>query len=151
MIWELAWRIRLPGGKALNQNYFRDYDPQTGRYVESDPIGLKAGINTYSYVRDNPTMYRDLFGLQASTGDNAVDRLIEIYKKAKDACLKDGEDCQKYSTRIYKMCVTSGIFLNGPACKLVSDHFAEACILDPQGVACKRPLACLISSGTPGG
>ena len=27
---------------GLNQNYFRDYDPAIGRYVESDPIGLSA-------------------------------------------------------------------------------------------------------------
>jgi RHS repeat-associated protein len=45
-------------------NYFRDYDPSIGRYNESDPLGLKAGINTYSYVKADPLKSRDLFGLR---------------------------------------------------------------------------------------
>jgi RHS repeat-associated protein len=63
-----AYNLRLPGqvfdGQAgLHQNYFRDYDPATGRYAESDPIGLKAGVNTYAYVAANPIWYSDEFGL----------------------------------------------------------------------------------------
>jgi RHS repeat-associated protein len=44
-------------------NYFRTYDPSTGRYLESDPIGLIVGLNTYAYASANPLMYYDPYGL----------------------------------------------------------------------------------------
>ncbi|WP_171160579.1 RHS repeat domain-containing protein [Usitatibacter palustris] len=44
-------------------NYFREYDPRVGRYVESDPIGLLAGPNTYAYVLGNPVGRVDPLGL----------------------------------------------------------------------------------------
>ena len=63
-----SYNLRLPGQyymaeTGLNQNYFRDYDPMVGRYVESDPIGLKGGVNTYGYALQNPLLYIDPDGL----------------------------------------------------------------------------------------
>jgi RHS repeat-associated protein len=52
------------GQAGLHQNYFRDYDPAIGRYVESDPIGLEGlSYSIYTYAGDNPNSYVDLFGL----------------------------------------------------------------------------------------
>jgi RHS repeat-associated protein len=64
-----AYDHRFPGQVAddetgLYYNYFRDYDPQTGRYVQSDPIGLGGGINSYGYVFNGPANYVDPAGLQ---------------------------------------------------------------------------------------
>jgi len=48
---------------GLHYNYYRDYDPSTGRYVQSDLIGLGGGLNTYGYVNQNPLRYVDPLGL----------------------------------------------------------------------------------------
>jgi RHS repeat-associated protein len=60
---------------GLNYNYFRDYVPLTGRYLESDPIGLAGGRNTYIYVKDNPISRTDRRGLAGVTGTGVDDIL----------------------------------------------------------------------------
>ncbi len=60
--------LRFPGQyydaeTSLHYNYFRDYNPLTGRYIQQDPIGLGGGLNAYSYAYANPYAYTDPNGL----------------------------------------------------------------------------------------
>jgi RHS repeat-associated protein len=66
-----TYNLRFPGQyymaeTGINQNWNRDYDPLTGKYVQSDPIGLPGGINTYSYAGSSPLLFADPFGTQAT-------------------------------------------------------------------------------------
>lgn len=67
---QFVYNPRFPGqlydaetGTYYNIN--RNYDPALGRYVQSDPIELAGGLNTYSYVFDEPLSFRDIRGLAA--------------------------------------------------------------------------------------
>jgi RHS repeat-associated protein len=65
---QLPYNLRFPGQNyqaetGLSQNMQRDFDPQVGRYTESDPIGLAGGVNTYAYTGDDPIMNFDDLGL----------------------------------------------------------------------------------------
>jgi RHS repeat-associated protein len=52
------------GETGTHYNYFRDYDPAVGRYEQSDPIGLRGGLNTYGYVFGSPLIRTDRSGLR---------------------------------------------------------------------------------------
>ena len=61
--WRNPRRVRRRASGRSVYNYERDYDPAVGRYVESDPLGLKGGSNTYAYVEDSPLGSVDPLGL----------------------------------------------------------------------------------------
>jgi RHS repeat-associated protein len=73
--------MRFPGQRhdaatGLYHNYFRDYDPTIGRYVQSDPIGLAGGISTYAYGNGAPLGFSDPLGLRGNPLSDMFGRMI---------------------------------------------------------------------------
>ncbi|WP_250624910.1 RHS repeat-associated core domain-containing protein [Pinirhizobacter soli] len=111
--------MRFPGQRydaaiGINYNYFRDYDAQSGRYVQSDPIGLEGGISTYAYALGSPVDAFDSDGLKvvfASPNSEDARLLRRAYDKVKSTP-RGGDMCRalEESSTIYMIDITA----NGP-------------------------------------
>ncbi|MFL6628889.1 MAG: RHS repeat-associated core domain-containing protein, partial [Vitreoscilla sp.] len=72
-----AYSSRFPGQVADAEsgwfyNWHRDYNAALGRYVQSDPVGLNGGVNTYLYVDALPTLEVDALGLMGAGGGGST-------------------------------------------------------------------------------
>ena len=88
---------RLPGqyedaATGLHYNYWRDYDPRLGRYLQPDPIGLAGGdVNLYAYVWNDPLNRSDPYGLQeAMTLRSGAQIILKGAAAAGATALMDG-------------------------------------------------------------
>jgi RHS repeat-associated protein len=117
-----TFNLRFPGQyfdseSNLNYNYFRDYDPAIGRYAQSDPVGLKGGLATYSYVKGNPLRRVDPRGLlpitlfQCFSGDDCEEQTL----KDEEVC-RNLPDSTDEELAIRNRCWSSANERNG-ACK----------------------------------
>jgi RHS repeat-associated protein len=84
LIADIENNLRFPGQyydreTGLHYNYHRYYDPDTGRYLTPDPIGLAGGMNLYVYVDGNPVNWSDPLGLTGleNTAGNIAQQVIK--------------------------------------------------------------------------
>ncbi|TFY97107.1 RHS repeat-associated core domain-containing protein, partial [Ramlibacter humi] len=74
---------------GLNQNWHREYSASIGRYIQSDPIGLRGGLNTFGYASGNPVRWRDPSGLvTAAAAPLAATGLALAWCNADPSCRK---------------------------------------------------------------
>ena len=133
---------------------YRYYNPQTGRWLNRDPIGEAGGLNVNAFIANNPLNSFDAFGLAGKQALNAPRailrasmRLTESYvKQASEALPKliynNGRDAYKYLS--VTRCKETGELIKGwrtiPFPRLKSDHLGPAFLL-PGHTATVRELA----------
>jgi RHS repeat-associated protein len=78
---------------GLSNNYSRDYDPSLGRYLESDPIGMSGGMNTFGYVWQSPLQFVDPFGLECWWWDHGY------YPQCKPTGVRHQKPTNRYQTK----------------------------------------------------
>ncbi|MDG4552466.1 MAG: RHS repeat-associated core domain-containing protein, partial [Candidatus Contendobacter sp.] len=114
--------LRFPGQyydaeSGLHYNYMRDYDPQTGRYIQSDPIGLAEGINTYAYALANPIKYIDANG-QFTMAKDCCEGSSDLRNQVENSCQKVANRISDPKIRncILKRCTSGHISCDGYIC-----------------------------------
>jgi RHS repeat-associated protein len=71
---------------GLNYNYFQNYDPEMGRYIQSDPSGLAGGLNSYASVGGNPLPKIDPLGLSPTD----VQRILQQFENTVQRMTREG-------------------------------------------------------------
>ena len=84
--WRNRRSVRRRASGRSHYNYFRDYDSAVGRYVESDPIGLMGGLNTYVYAGNGPVGKSDPLGLLTPYG--LISQLMDMLRMHYPTCNK---------------------------------------------------------------
>lgn len=112
--------LRFPGQwfqseSGLHQNWMRDYDPTTGRYMQADPLGLVDGASVYGYATQNPGRYTDPRGEDSSSrGISIPSPLPPVFTPGTPEATELGKKILKLSSKynpidlFFQWCMSSG-------------------------------------------
>jgi RHS repeat-associated protein len=136
---------RLDAASGLVYNYHRDYDPSTGRYIQSDPLGLVADINTYAYSFSSPVNFMDPLGLAPPLPTKqaiaTMHQGVNIFRRMRaDGALK-GMPLYDNMTAVKQMHPQAFVFNYDPVPKYYSDGstvIAETDIFECSGITVYR-------------
>lgn len=104
---------------GLNLTWFRAYDPNLGRWLSTDPIGLRGGLNLYGYVSNDPILRVDPLGLEdkckVSPGnpecDECTQKCVDAAQLDYDVCVirfNDAFTCEIFFEGTYRACMNRG-------------------------------------------
>jgi RHS repeat-associated protein len=111
---------------AFHYNYFRDYDPRTGRYLQSDPIGLSGGLNTYAYASGNPVTRIDRYGKQF---EPEMPNMYCLFNPHSPACKPSPNACYPNGPLPYESDTSdSGGGSENDRCKKVLENCRTICV-----------------------
>ncbi len=110
--------LRFPGQYAdqeagLHYNWHRSYDPATGRYLESDPLGIDGTINTYAYVESRPLVWVDADGEAPRRCPprvySALRGAVVLFCKTLPSCCEQSDSCDALKLKILlkRLCINA--------------------------------------------
>ncbi|RRD55660.1 RHS repeat-associated core domain-containing protein, partial [Comamonadaceae bacterium OH2545_COT-014] len=146
----IEMNLRFPGQyydeeTGTHYNFHRDYKPNLGRYLQSDPIGLKAGVNLFAYVDLRPLIWMDSLGLKSQ--EDAEESISDWVKK--NACKKGCDWLYKKCRETWmRYCVMWG---RSTACAEFCELQVPDLCAQEREKHCPDPVACVTPGDYPGG